>query len=163
MGFEKMVQRVRVKEEKPAERFARKTKKGELAFVKGGTRPEGSGRKKGQQNRHTTILKEVIFKGMEMVGSNNRGKDGAEGYMAHLAWKHPDIFGRLLEKVLPFSLAGAGGGPVQVEYTNKEEITLRIKERGLPLPIDLLAPPKRKPPAEVMDAEYVEVDESEEA
>ena len=129
------------------------------AFIKGGVKPPGSGRKKGQTNKHSRILKEIAFTAMEMVGSNNRGKDGAEGYMAHLAWKHPEIFGKLLEKIIPYSLAGAGGGPVQIEYTNKEDITLRFKERGLPIPPNLLAPPKRKKLEEIEEASYEEVEE----
>jgi hypothetical protein len=130
------------------------------AFVKGSPKPEGSGRKKGTPNRHSVVLKDCIQRAMEMVGSNRRGKDGAEGYLAHLAWNHPDIFGRLLEKLLPFSLSGAGGGPVQIEYTNREEIMLRFKERGLPVPPNLLAPPRRKPPrdAEIIDAEVEDVE-----
>jgi hypothetical protein len=147
--------------ETKAERLARTTAAGEPAFVKGGVKPEGSGRKKGQQNRHTVVLKECIQQAMELVGSNNKGKDGATGYLAHLAWRHPDIFGKLLEKMLPYSLSGAGGGPVQVEYTNREEIVLRMKERGLPTPPNLLAAPKRKSPAlaEIEDGEFDEVED----
>lgn len=135
----------------------RKTKEGQPVFVKGGVKPEGSGRKKGQKNRHTIILKDCLMTAMQMVGNNNRGREGAEGYLAWLAWKHPDIFGKLLEKMLPYSLSGAGGGPVQIEYTNREEILLRLKERGLPMPTNLLAPPRRSTkevlPVQVLDEE----------
>lgn len=148
--------------ETKADKLARITAAGEPTFVKGGVKPEGSGRKKGQQNRQTVVLKDCIIQAMNMVGRDGKGKEAAAGYLAHLAWKHPDIMGRLLEKMLPYSLSGAGGGPVQVEYTNREEIILRMKERGLPLPPALLAPPKRKTAAELERIEEGAFDEVEE-
>lgn len=159
------MKRVRVQELPLAlkkEPHARLTKAGQVAFVKGGEKPEGSGRKKGQPNHHSKVLKEIIFTAMDMVGQNGKGKNQAAGYLAMVAWKKPELFMPLLAKVLPYSLSGAGGGPVQVEYTNKEDITLRFKERGLPLPTNLLDAPRRKKPSETIDAEYTEVEPEEE-
>jgi hypothetical protein len=152
------MQRIKVEEPK-AKPIVRKTTKGEVVFVKGGVKPEGSGRKKGQQNRHTVVLKDCILTAMGMIGRDGKGKDEAEGYLARIALLHPDLFIKLLEKMLPFSLTGGGGGAVQVEYSTREEIVLRMKERGLPIPQTLLAAPKRNPKASVIEGEYEEVND----
>jgi hypothetical protein len=96
------------------------------------------GRSAGTRNRVTTELKVAIMTAAAMVGSDNRGKDGVEGYLAWLARKEPDVFGRLLGKLLPYQLTGKDGGPVQFEAKTKEEVVQRFKERGLPLPVSLI-------------------------
>jgi len=149
--------------QRKAVKMARETKDGEVAFVKGGVKPAGSGRVKGQTNKHSRILKEMVFDAMALVGEDGRGKGGGVGYLANVAKKHPDLYIQLLLKIIPYSLSGAGGGPVQVSYTNIEEITLRLKERGLPAPDNLLAPPRRQKPveedAEIVDAEFEPVED----
>lgn len=115
--------------------------RGNPAFQKGKPLPDYvKPRAPGTRNRTSTVLKECMIAAMDMVGSNNKGKDGATGYLAWLAHSKPEIFGRLLEKLLPFTLTGAGGGPVQLQYTNTAEVIQRMKERGLPIPLSLMAP-----------------------
>ena len=115
------------------------------------------GRQKGTPNATTKLLKDAIQTAMELAGSDGRGLDGAAGYLAWMARKHPQVFGRLLERLLPYQLTGAGGGPIQAEYTSKKEILLRFQERGLPLP-SLLEPPTYQPPADLDEAEYEEIE-----
>lgn len=118
-----------------------KKRRGNPAWQKGKPMPDYvKPRAPGSRNKTPTIVKEAMLTAMEMVGSNNKGKDGAAGYLAHLAWKKPEIFGRLLEKLLPFTLTGAGGGPVQLQYTNVADVIQRMKERNLPIPPSLMAP-----------------------
>ena len=155
------MKRIRAAEQSKRKNLAREFEEG-TAFVKGGVKPASSGRKKGTPNRTTRVLKELIFTAMDMVGSDGKGKDEAAGYLARVADAQPELFIPLLIKMLPYSLAGAGGGPVQIEYSSKEDIILRMKERGLPLPDNLLSAPKRKPPSEVIDVDFEEVEREEE-
>ena len=124
-----MVERVRVKD--PRRDNLKPIQKGERR----------GGRQKGQQNKITTLLKEAITMAAEKVGSDNKGKDGLVGYLSWLSRKEPAVFGRLLEKLLPYQLTGKDGGPVQLEYKTKQELAQRMKERGLPVPPSLIHEP----------------------
>lgn len=110
-------------------------------FTKGAPRVEGAGRQKGSVNKTTALLKDAIIMAAELEGSDRKGKDGLVGYLRFLARKHPVVYERLLEKLLPYQLSGAGGGPVQVEYKTKEELVQRMKERGLVVPPSLMDGP----------------------
>lgn len=101
------------------------------------------GRQPGAGNATPRILKELIFTAMDMVGRDGRGKDKAAGYLARVAVRHPDIFGKFIEKLIPYTLSGPGGGPVQVTYDDKDAILQRMKERGMPIPKDLMGPDGR--------------------
>jgi hypothetical protein len=92
------------------------------------------GRKQGAGNAMPRILKELIFTAMDMVGRDGRGKDKAAGYLARVAIRHPEIFGRFVEKMIPYTMTGPDGGPVQVTYDNKDDIVKRMRERGMPIP-----------------------------
>lgn len=155
------MQRIKAPETK-ADKQARITKSGQLAFAKGGAKPEGSGRKPGQLNRVTIVLKDCILQAANKCGSDGKGKDEATGYLAWLARAHPELYVKLLEKLLPYSLAGANGtGPVKMEYNGTLEIVQRMKERGLPIPASLLAPPKRSRKLagdDVIDGDFEEVE-----
>lgn len=104
-----------------------------------------NGRPKGSKNKIPAIMKEMILGSLPLAAerylkiANPTGED----FLAWCAYNHTDSYLRLLEKVLPFSLVGANGGPVQMEYKNVEEIRMRFKERGLPVPRMLAAPPKQ--------------------
>lgn len=121
-------------------------------FKKG--RTKSGGRVKGTPNRTPRLLKDAIMNAMDMVGQDNRGKNGVDGYLARIAWRKPEVFVRLVEKLLPFQLTGANGGPVQMTYENKADILQRFRERGLPPPQSLLEAP-------VLDAEFSEVETDE--
>lgn len=110
-------------------------------FKKGDPRPEGAGRKKGQQNKMTKLLKEAIIEAAEYEGQDGRGKDGLVGFLRTLSRREPAVFGRLLEKLLPYQLTGKDGSPMQMIHSTKEQVVERFKERGLPLPPSLLEMP----------------------
>jgi hypothetical protein len=113
-------------------------------FKKGEKRPEGAGRKKNTPNKTTTLLKEAIILAAEAEGSNQDGRDGLIGYLRVLSRREPAVFGRLLEKLLPYQLTGKDGSPMQMMHTTKEQVVERFKERGLPLPPSLLEMPAHK-------------------
>lgn len=112
-------------------------RKGNPAFVKGMKSLNPNGRPKGSKNKLTMELKQAIMTAMAMVGSDRKGKDGAEGYLAALAANHPEIFAKLLEKMIPFVMQ-APDGPISIEYRSKHEVITRMRERGLPVPASLL-------------------------
>lgn len=110
-------------------------------FKKGDPRPEGAGRVKGVKNKVTVQLKEAIIQAAELEGSDRKGKGGLIGFMRRLSRTNPVVYGRLLEKLLPYQLTGKDGSPMQVVHTTKEQLLERMKERGLPLPPSLMEMP----------------------
>lgn len=71
-----------------------------MAFPKGAKRPEGAGRKKGQANKVTKELKDMILGAL----------DGAGGvsYLQAQAESNPSAFMSLVGRVLPLTIKGAG-------------------------------------------------------
>jgi hypothetical protein len=111
------------------------------------TRPPTSGRKAGQPNKTTRILKEAIILAAEKVGSDKRGTDGLVGYLVNIAKTRPEEFCALLGKVLPLQLTGPNDGPLQVAMT-RDEVRERLQERGIPItgvfdgPAEIIPPPQ---------------------
>ena len=68
------------------------------------------GRKKGQVNKTTALLKDAILKAAEAAG----GKGGTVAYLTDQAKDNPAAFLSLLGKVLPTQISGEDGGPVRV-------------------------------------------------
>lgn len=64
------------------------------------------GRKKGQLNRTTALLKEAIVQAAELAGEDGKGKNKTVGYLKRLAIEHPPAFATLLGKVLPLQING---------------------------------------------------------
>lgn len=118
--------------------------KGKTHLFKKGERVEGAGRKKGSRNKTTKLLKEAIIMAAECEGRDGHGKQGLVGFLRALSRREPAVFGRLMEKLLPYQLTGKDGSPMQMEHTTKEQIVERFKERGLPLPGSLLNMPTHK-------------------
>ena len=110
-------------------------------FKKGDPRPEGAGRKPGQKNKLTMLLKDALITAAELEGSDQHGKEGLVGYLRVLSRREPAVYGRLLEKLLPYQLTGKDGSPMQMVHTTKDQVIERFKERGLPLPPSLLEMP----------------------
>lgn len=106
------------------------------AFKKGQPRPEGGGRKKGQRNRTTTMLKDAILEAAALVGRDGRGRDGLVGYLAMLATKEKAVYARLLERVLPMQIRVEDKTTPQ--YSPQEAVE-RLRQRSLPVPPALLA------------------------
>lgn len=65
----------------------------------------GKGRKKGQVNKTTALLKDAILQAAELAG----GKDGLVGYLKTQATENPGPFMTLLGKVLPTQVDGNVG------------------------------------------------------
>ncbi len=108
-------------------------------FAKG--HEKKGGREKGVTNKTTGLLKEAIILAAEAEGDNQKGRDGLVGYLRVLARREPNVFGRLLEKLLPYQLTGKDGAPMQVVHNTREQLIERMKERGLPLPPSLMEMP----------------------
>jgi hypothetical protein len=118
-----------------------KKKRRDHLFKKGCKRHPDAGRKKGQQNRTTRILKEAVILAAIQVGSDGKGKGELVGYLAKCAVKERRAFMHLMERILPYQVTGKNDGPVQVEYTTPDEVRQRFKERGLPVPTSLIDGP----------------------
>jgi hypothetical protein len=75
----------------------------------------------------------VLWLAGEMHGSDGYGKDGIIGSAYRLIKHHPEIYGRLLEKMLPAQVKA------DVNTTNttvpaklsREELIARLQERGI--------------------------------
>jgi hypothetical protein len=106
------------------------------AFKKGDPKPPTAGRRKGQPNRTTTLLKDAILRAAELVGQDGRGKNGLTGYLMMLAVREKAVYARLLEKVLPLQLHVAD--KTDRKYS-PAEAAQRLRERNIPVPTSLLA------------------------
>lgn len=116
-------------------------KEGRKLFQKGEARPEGSGRKPGQKNKHGRLLKECLIIAAEMEGSDGQGKDGLVGALRRCYREEKREFMKLMGKLLPLQITGQDGSPMQIEHSTKDQILERFKERGMPLPPSLLEMP----------------------
>lgn len=108
-------------------------------FVKG--QEKKGGREKGTKNKITVLLKDAIIQAAELEGSDRKGKQGLIGFLRRLSRRNPVVYGRLLEKLLPYQLTGKDGSPMQVVHSTREQLLERMKERGLPLPPSLMEMP----------------------
>lgn len=115
------------------------TPKGGHLFAKG--HEKVGGREKGKPNKTTMLLKEAIILAAECEGLDRKGKDGLVGFLRNLSRREPAVFGRLMEKLLPYQLTGKDGSPMQVVHSTKEQLLERMKERGLPVPPSLMEMP----------------------
>lgn len=115
------------------ERLATKEEKKGL-FQKNGV--GGPGRPKGSQTQIKVDLQKVIVEAASMVGCDGYGTHGALGYLYALAIERPEIFGRLLERVLPVRMVGQVHHDHEVsrKYETVEELQEAMKARGLPPP-----------------------------
>lgn len=68
----------------------------------------GRGRKKGEVNKTTRVLKEAILLAAQETGQDGKGKGGLTGYCRFLAAKEPKAFATLLGRVLPLQVEGTG-------------------------------------------------------
>jgi len=103
--------------------------------------PKRGGREKGTKNKLTVLLKDAILQAAELEGSDRHGKGGLVGFLRMYSRKHPVVYGRLMEKLLPYQLTGKDGSPMQMVHTTREQLLERMKERGMPLPPSLLEMP----------------------
>lgn len=114
-------------------------KKRDHLFSKG--HEKQGGREKGTKNKTTMLLKEAIIMAAELEGLDRKGKGGLVGFLRNLSRREPAVYGRLMEKLLPYQLTGKDGSPMQVVHSTKEQLLERMKERGLPVPPSLMDMP----------------------
>ena len=95
----------------------------------GGRRP-GAGRKKGTPNKISGELKEAVLKTFKKVGGIK--------YLEGVARTQPQVFCKLLQKLLPTEIATADG-PLKSEIILKWITPEMVKARGLP--IEMIPPP----------------------
>jgi hypothetical protein len=97
--------------------------------------PPGRGRKLGQHNKHTRILKEAILIAAEQVGENDRGRGGLVGYLRRIARNEPRAFAMLLQKVIPTQVSGRIDFDVALreEYTSVKEAREKLRQLGVPV------------------------------
>jgi hypothetical protein len=114
-------------------------KKRDHLFSKG--HEKMGGREKGKKNKVTMLLKEAIMLAAEREGSDRHGREGLVGFLRQLSRREPAVFGRLMEKLLPYQLTGKDGSPMQMVHSTKEQLIERMKERGMPLPPSLMEMP----------------------
>lgn len=116
-------------------------------FKKGDRRLPNAGRKKGVPNKLTMQIKQAIAEAAEYVGQDGDGYMGALGYFAWLARREPQVYGRLVEKILPSLFQGTIGGNMSAsgKYETLAELAEALKQRGLPPPSKLIdITPKKK-------------------
>jgi hypothetical protein len=109
-------------------------------FKKGHKALAGGGRPKGRQAHLTVAMKDAIITAAELCGRKQfdkktgaytrDGPDGLVGYMQHLARHNEQVFGTLLNKVLPMHITSAA---VQNRvYRTEAEVRQLCAERGVP-------------------------------
>jgi len=78
----------------------------------------GRGRKKGEINKTTKLLKEAILMAAEQAGGNG----GLVGYLVEQAIANPGPFMSLLGKVLPMQVEASGkdGAPLVIQWKNAD-------------------------------------------
>ena len=90
--------------------------------------PRYAGRKPGQKNKHTLLLKEAIIAAAQKAGGGDM-----VAYLTKMALEQPGPFLALLGRVLPLQLQGDANNPLVIT-----EVTHRI--------IDMRPPPQLPPP-----------------
>jgi hypothetical protein len=95
-------------------RFARSLNKIKAAQVRGGRNPHA---RPAYRTKHTR-LSDAILKAAEEIGSDGKGRGGADGYLTAYARKHPQQFAKLLDLVLQDECAP--GGPVEEREAKKK-------------------------------------------
>lgn len=134
-----MVKRLRLEDAIEEASIAHRENEKRKGFVKG--QEKKGGRKAGTPNKTSMLLKEAIILAAESEGLDRKGKDGLVGYLRMLSRREPAVFGRLMEKLLPYQLTGKDGSPMQMVHTTKDQLLERFKERGLPIPPSLMEMP----------------------
>jgi hypothetical protein len=100
-------------------------------FKKGAPRYPGSGRKPGQRNKHTSLLKECILMAATIEGMNGKGKEGLTGFLRRIAKEDLRAFAMLLGRVLPLQIDHRTNMRVEVTYKTIEEVRRELEERGI--------------------------------
>ena len=115
------------------------TRKGvELLVPEKGEKHPNAGRPKGSKNVMTRLLKDAILLAAEQ---SKHSKDGSlAGYLTYLADNKPELFVRLLAKLLPLQekelakTAKEPDRPVEpVVYKTVEEVRAAMIARGMPI------------------------------
>lgn len=97
------------------------------------------GRKLGTPNKVSAQLKHAIVEAAAMVGVDGEGHLGLHGYLARLAMIEPQVFGRMLEKLLPMQINSTVRDSSQAgKYETLAQLAEALRQRGLPPPAKLI-------------------------
>lgn len=88
-----------------------------------------NGRQKGVTNKIPRGIKEAIALAMEELGRDGEGKEGTVGFFKNLWAEYPELFVRLVERILPLQVTGRDGGPIQTVSIPSEILkTMRTEQ-----------------------------------
>ena len=99
-------------------------------FQKGQPPPVSAHRQNGVRNKITRDIKEGCIAGFARHGSNGRGEGGFAGFCYYLAKRHPKAAAKIVEKLLPLQVNGAGLGGSMVSSVNIVSAGRHLPERG---------------------------------
>ena len=106
----------------------------ELLVPEKGEKHPNAGRPKGAKNVMTRVLKDAILLAAEESKHSNGG--GLGGYLTYIADERPDLFVKLLAKLLPLQereLAKAAKKAEPVVYKSVAEVRAALIARGMPV------------------------------
>lgn len=106
---------------------------GHGGFQKGMAKPTGSGRKKGQQNTVTTLLKEAIVLAASNVGDKLENNRGLMAFLENCAQRFPKSYMHLLARVLPYQVNASVDHEHRV-FRTEQEVEEEMRKRGIPIP-----------------------------
>ena len=89
------------------------------------------GRKPGQPNHTTQVLKDAILMAASLSGYDKKGKDELVGYLKHIADDYPTSFVPLLGRVLPLQVNARVEKKEPVIYETIDEVRAAMMARGV--------------------------------
>jgi hypothetical protein len=105
---------------------------------KKGNDGNGGGRPRGSRNKLTLHIKTAVMLGAALAGSRLE-EDGDEvTYFAWLARKHPEVYGRIVERIVPFIVTAKVDETHTHKYETVGDVLNAFKQRGLPPPPDMI-------------------------
>jgi hypothetical protein len=114
------------------------TKTGVVLFVpEKGEKHPGAGRPKGAKNVMTRVLKNAILLAAEESQHAKNNGGGLVGYLIHIADTRPDIFARLLGRVMMLQEKERAKGPVKPATHGAAaaaEFDARLSAKGIGFP-----------------------------
>jgi hypothetical protein len=99
------------------------------------------GRKRGTQNKTTSLLKDAVLRAAEVQGdkiSKDKKYPGLVKYLVFLAAEYPGPFSSLLGRVLPTQIGGVTdeGDAVNIQIVFSDEKPIKTIEQTEPLEIE---------------------------
>ncbi len=111
------------------------------------------GRKPGQPNHTTQVLKDAILMAASLSGYDKKGKDELVGYLKHIADDYPTSFVPLLGRVLPLQVNARVDRKEVVIYETVDEVRAEMASRGIDVDkvIEMLEERAYRPPPKLLE------------